>query len=142
MIKPFEISMLDELMHIWLEVNIETHSFIPEKYWKDNFASTKRLLPEAEVWVYEEEKEIRGFIGITDKSYIAGLFVLPQYRSEGIGGALLERCKQLYPILELNVYLKNEMAVRFYKKHGFSVEQETEDSKTHEKEYLMRWKKP
>ncbi len=129
-------------MTIWLEANIEAHSFIPEKYWKDNFASTKKLVPEAEILVYEDKDVIKGFIGVTDKHHIAGLFVLNKYRDGGIGGALLERCKQLYPILELNVYLKNEMAVRFYKKHGFSVEQETEDSKTHEKEYLMRWKKP
>jgi ribosomal protein S18 acetylase RimI-like enzyme len=141
MIKPFEISRLSELMHIWLEANIEAHSFIPDKYWKDNFASTKRLLPEAEVWVYEEEKEIKGFIGITDKSYIAGLFVVPRYRSEGVGGALLERCKQRYPRLKLNVYIRNEKAVKFYRRHGFRVEQESENGETHEKEYSMSWEK-
>ena len=48
-----------------------------------------------------------------DKSYIAGLFVSEEYQSEGIGSQLIERCKEYYPILKLDVYAKNLKAINF-----------------------------
>lgn len=79
MIRLFEFNDLDRIMDIWLEGNINTHSFIEESYWKDNFKSVKTILPNAEVYVYENEKEILGFIGM-DADYIAGIFVAEGYQ--------------------------------------------------------------
>ena len=140
MIKQFTISKIDNVMKIWLEENIKAHDYISENYWMENYDSVKRLLPQSEVHIYEEGNEIKGFIGIVDKSYIAGLFVLYQYHSNGIGSKLVEKCKQNYPLLRLDVYAKNLKAIKFYKKHGFIIEKEKENEDTRKTEYSMVWK--
>ena len=61
MIRLFEFQDLDKIMDIWLQGNLEAHSFIDAEYWKKNFDSVKSVLPNAEVYVYEEDGEILGF---------------------------------------------------------------------------------
>ncbi|WFA07827.1 N-acetyltransferase [Tissierella sp. Yu-01] len=140
MIKELDISKIDKVMKIWLEANISVHDFIIEDYWKANIDYVKKALPEATVFVYEDNNEIKGFIGIIEKIYIAGLFVSNQYQNEGIGSKLLEKCKENYPILRLDVYAKNLKAINFYKKHGFKIEKEKVNDDTKEVEYSMVWK--
>lgn len=140
MIKELDVSKIDSVMKIWIEANTIAHDFISEDYWKSNYDFVKKVLPESTVFVYEDDGEIRGFIGIMEKSYIAGLFVANQYQSNGIGSRLIEKCKEYYPVLKLDVYAKNLKAVNFYKKHGFKIEQEKENDETKEIEYSMIWK--
>ena len=140
MIKELDVSKIDSVMKIWIEANIIAHDFISEDYWKSNYDFVKKVLPESTVFVYEDDSEIRGFIGIMEKSYIAGLFVANQYQCNGIGSRLIEKCKEYYPVLKLDVYAKNLKAVNFYKKHGFKIEQEKENDETKEIEYSMIWK--
>ena len=45
-------------MDIWLQGNMEAHSFIDEEYWKKNFDSVKSVLPNVEVSVYEEGEKV------------------------------------------------------------------------------------
>ena len=139
MIKELDVSRIDDIMKIWLEENINAHDFISKDYWEENYDYVKRVLPDATVFVYEDNDEAKGFIGIVENSYIAGLFVSNRYQANGIGGELLERCKQEYSILKLDVYAKNIKAVNFYKKHGFKIEQEKENEETREVEYSMIW---
>ncbi|MBU5676939.1 N-acetyltransferase [Alkaliphilus sp. MSJ-5] len=140
MIKELEVSKIDDVMKIWLEANIKAHDFVSESYWIENYDFVKKALPQSDVLVYEDDGEIKGFIGIIDKSYIAGLFISTQYQHSGIGSKLIEKCKQCYPILKLDVYAKNLKAVNFYKRHGFKIEQEKENYDTKESEYSMVWK--
>lgn len=139
MIKKLDVSKIDDIMKIWLETNISVHDFITEDYWRENYDFVKKVLPESTVFVYEDDGEIRGFIGIIKKSYIAGLFVSNKYQHNGIGSKLIEKCKSYYPILRLDVYAKNLKAINFYKKHGFKIEQEKENHETKEIEYSMIW---
>lgn len=140
MIKELDKSKIDSIMKIWLEANISAHDFISEDYWKSNYEYVKSALPDATVLVYEDDKEIKGFIGIIEESYIAGLFVSNKYQNEGIGSKLLERCKQEYSTLSLDVYAKNIRALNFYKNHGFKIKEEKENAETKEIEYSMTWK--
>lgn len=119
MITELDISKIDEIMKIWIEENINAHDFISEDYWKTNYNFVKRALLDATVFVYNDNDEIKGFIGVVEKSYIAGLFISNKYHSNGIGNDLLKRCKQEYPALKLDVYVKNLKTVSFYKKHRF-----------------------
>jgi len=138
MVKEFDICKVDEIMQIWLDTNIAAHDFIPKEYWTDNFEIVKTMLPNAEILIYEEE-EIKGFIGIVDKTYIAGLFVSKKFQGCGIGTKLIGACKNRYPILMLDVYVKNDKAVTFYSNHGFRIKEEKENSDTKEVEYTMQW---
>ena len=139
MIQHYHSSQLEEIMEIWLDTNLAAHDFIPEAYWREHFSFVKSLLPEAELWVYLEQSVVKGFAGIMNQSYLAGLFVRKEYQSQGVGSALLEHLKRQYLRLELDVYVKNQSAVLFYKKHGFQTAEEKRNSDTQQLEYTMIW---
>ena len=137
MIRAFDLKDRETIMAIWLHTNSQAHHFIPSSYWNENFEMVKDMLPQADIYVYEEET-IKGFIGIMN-GYIAGLFVLEAEQSKGIGRQLLNVAQQKYPTLTLNVYEKNTRAIRFYEKHGFKITDESIDMSTNERELCMMW---
>jgi len=138
MIKQFDLSNIDTVMEIWLNTNISAHDFIPKEYWTDNYEAVKTMLPNSEILIYEED-EIKGFVGIVNKTYIAGLFVSRRFQGCGIGTKLIEECKKRYSVLTLDVYAKNDNAIKFYSKHGFRIKDKKENSDTKELEYTMQW---
>lgn len=140
MIRRMQKKDIDIVSVIWLDANKDAHDFIPAEYWESNFLPVKEMLLQAEVYVYIDEckNEIEGFIGL-EETYIAGIFVRKEARSEGIGKALLDFIKEKKQELTLNVYQKNVRAVRFYERQGFQIIDRYMDKNTAEKEYLMRW---
>ena len=62
MIREFQMDDINKVADIWLDTNIKAHNFIPAEYWKSNFKSVKEALLLAEVYVYEYDTEIQGFI--------------------------------------------------------------------------------
>ena len=138
MIRVLEEKDVDTVAKIWLETNIKAHDFIASNYWKEHYEIIKDMFLQAEIYVYEIEKEIMGFIGL-DKEYIEGIFVLDQYQKRGIGKALLNHVKAKKEYLSLNVYQKNLNAILFYQREGFCVQYEDVDENTGEKEYRMVW---
>lgn len=138
MIRVLEEKDVDTVAKIWLETNIKAHDFIASNYWKEHYEIIKDMFLQAEVYVYEIEKEIMGFIGL-DKEYIEGIFVLDQYQKRGIGKALLNHVKAKKEHLSLNVYQKNLNAILFYLREDFCIQYEDVDKNTGEKEYRMVW---
>ena len=138
MIRRFETRDLDKIMDLWLHANIESHSFIEADYWKKNYDIVRKLIPEAEVFVAEENEEILGFIGLTD-TYIAGIFVKATEQSKGVGTELLRTVMKLKDYLKLNVYKKNRKAVVFYQHRGFKIVNQETDENTSEEECTMEW---
>ncbi len=141
MIREFKNGDIEEVMTIWLNANMEAHSFIDPQYWKDNFDAVKEMLPQAEIYVSENHHMVDGFIGLTG-DYIAGLFVDRQARAKGIGSELLDYARKNREKLNLQVYKKNTPAVKFYLSRDFKVDVETLDAQTGEAEYNMIWEKP
>lgn len=141
MVRGFKENDWETIMKIWLDANITAHDFISEEYWAGNYDMVKEMLPQAEVYVYEDDStnQIEGFIGLSD-SYIAGLFVRRENQSQGIGKQILDYVKNRKTDLRLHVYQKNLRAVRFYQREEFLIESEGVDENTGEKEYLMIWK--
>ena len=142
MIRKMEEKDISDVLQIWLETNIKAHSFIEKEYWTGNYEMVKQILPEAEVYVYEDEKngQIAGFIGINDR-YVEGLFVKETVQSNGIGKRLMDYVKNRKIELCLGVYQKNARAVHFYLRENFLIQAEEIDEDTDEKEYIMRWEK-
>ena len=138
MIRRFENKDLDQVMSIWLQVNMESHSFIGADYWKDNHEMVKDMIPKAEVLVSEENGQIRGCIGLRD-TYIAGIFVRAAEQSKGVGTGLLQTVMKSRDNLRLNVYKKNMRAVSFYQHYGFQIINQGIDESTSEEEYTMEW---
>ena len=92
MIRKLRKADIDSVADIWLDTNRKAHAFIPASYWERNFASVKEMLPQAEVYVYENNNKIQGFIGLKD-DYIEGIFVADEMQSHGIGKKLLDYVK-------------------------------------------------
>lgn len=140
MIRKFKCSDIDAVMQIWKNENIKAHDFISQDYWLNNYDYVKSVLPNAEIYVYTENDEISGFLGLNG-NYIEGIFVKSESQHNGIGSALLNKAKQNNTQLTLNVYEKNINVFNFYKKSGFTIAEEKTDTETNEKEFKMMWKK-
>ena len=130
---------IDRVAEIWLKTNLKAHYFISNQYWKSNYELVKEMMSQSEVYVYEADKMIQGFIGLNDE-YIEGIFVSDEMQSCGIGKLLLDYIKDKKERLQLNVYQKNARAISFYQREGFIIEGEGLDEATGEKEYTMLWK--
>ena len=113
MIRPFRAGDLQPVLQIWLDSNTTAHSFISPSYWQDRRELVHKALPNADVYVYELEGAVVGFIGLSGDE-VEGLFVAEGRRSCGIGKALLDYVKARHPHLALYVYEKNTRAMRFY----------------------------
>ena len=138
MIRKLQNVDINKVADIWLKTNLETHDFISGQYWTNNYEAVKKMLPQAEVYVYEDNKIIQGFVGVRDE-YIEGIFVSDKMKSHGIGKALLDYIKDKKARLQLNVYQKNVRAMSFYQREGFTIQSEGLDEFTGEKEYVMEW---
>lgn len=138
MIRKLQNVDINNVADIWLKTNLEAHDFIPGQYWTSNYEAVKKMLPQAEVYVYEDNKIIQGFVGVRDE-YIEGIFVSGKMQSHGIGKALLDYIKDKKARLQLNVYQKNVRAMSFYQREGFTIQSEGLDEFTGEKEYVMEW---
>ena len=139
MIREFRMSDIDRVMELWLDSNILAHSFIDKKNWLDNFQMVKEMMPQATIYVYEEDGEIQGFIGLME-DYIAGIFVSAKLQSRGIGKLLLDYAKGEHSQLMLAVYKQNNSALRFYLREGFNISTEKIDEGTGEIELIMKWR--
>ena len=138
MVRKLQKSDIDSVADIWLDTNLKAHSFIPAKYWKGNFELVKEMLLQAEVYIYENNQKIHGFIGLNDE-YIEGIFVSDEMQSQGIGKALINYVKNKRKKLLLNVYQKNIRAIFFYQREGFEIQCSGIDEATGEKDYVMAW---
>lgn len=140
MIRKYVDGDIDAVMQIWLNTNIQAHSFISPDYWKNNFDVVKEMLPLAEIYVYEVDNanQIDGFIGLND-DYIEGIFIKEVAQSKGTGKQLLDYVKKVKSALRLNVYQKNKRAIQFYLREEFSIQSENVDDNTREKEFIIVW---
>lgn len=138
MIRKLRKTDINRVADIWLKTNLKAHYFIPEQYWTNNYEVVKEILPQADVYVYEDDKIIQGFVGINDE-YIEGIFVSDEMQSRGIGKILLDYIKDKKDRLQLKVYQKNVRAMSFYQREGFTIQSESMDEFTREKEYVMNW---
>lgn len=140
MIRQYLDGDIDAVMRIWLKTNLQAHDFISADYWQSNFNAVKEMLPQAEVYVHEDDrtKQIDGFLGLNG-NYVEGIFVKKAAQSKGIGTQLLNRAKEVRSTLRLSVYQKNQKAIQFYLREEFDVRSENIDSNTGENEFVMVW---
>lgn len=79
MIRALQKADINRVADLWLDTNLKAHDFIPSQYWKENYEAVKEMLPQAEVYVYENDTKIQGFVGLNDE-YIEGF----EIRGEGL----------------------------------------------------------
>ncbi|GAA3635552.1 GNAT family N-acetyltransferase [Lactobacillus hamsteri] len=139
MIRKANKKDLNRLMKIWLDSNLDTHDFVPASYWQNHYDEVRNALLQANVFAYEDNDKILGFVGMIDH-YLAGIFVDEKYRGHGVGTKLLAYIKQNYDNFSLHVYEKNKRAVSFYIAQGMKISMIDIDQDTNGREYSMEWK--
>lgn len=141
MIRLMKETDIDAVMDIWLETNISAHHFIPEEYWLGNFNAVKgEYLPKSNNYVFEEKGKILGFISIVQPSFIGALFVKSDAHNKGIGGQLIEFCKNKFEYLDVAVYAENKQAIKFYESHEFNKTSEKNNDDSEHLEYIYEWR--
>jgi len=128
-------------MEIWLAGNREAHPFVPAAYWQAQAPMVRAQLLQAEVYVWEREGRILGFVGMQG-DYLAGLFVDGAFRSRGIGKQLLDYIKGRRSAFFLQVYQQNRRALAFYLREGLFISGEGLDADTGSRELTLRWQRP
>ena len=93
MIRKLRKTDVMKVADIWLDTNIKAHNFISAQYWESYYELVKEMLLQAEVYVYENNGEIQGFIGLNGE-YVEGIFVRDRLQSQGIGKLLLDFVKK------------------------------------------------
>ncbi len=106
-----------------------TYETLPERYSPEIFNKFYEIFPEG-FFIAEKLHKIVGFIigykTSNDTARITLLSVIKEYRKQGIGAALItqfleEMAMQNIKKVELEVRKNNETAIKFYKKHGFTI---------------------
>lgn len=119
-IRPYQEADQDRVMEVWLASARSGHPFFDEAELSRQGAQVRDLyLPSAETWVYEEDGQILGFIGLLD-AIIGGLFIAPAAQRHGIGRALVMHAFSLKGPLSVEVFEANASARAFYAACGFT----------------------
>ena len=137
MIRLFEKKDMDQVLNIWLNASVKAHDFVEKKFWESKVADMRDIyLPSGEIYVYDEDGVIKGFLALCDDT-LAAVFISPKNQGEGIGRQLMAKAKEVRNNLNLTVYKKNKKSIKFYKKCGFKIAKEQVDEHTGELELLM-----
>jgi putative acetyltransferase len=138
MIREFQAQDIDAVLAIWLQASCEAHDFIEPAFWQSKVDDMRNIyLPASEVYVYEHEEDVVGFVALYQQQ-IAALFVTPGLQGQGIGRQLLDCAKQKRQQLTLSVYKDNQSAYQFYLAQGFEQVSEQAEPHTGCSEYVMQ----
>ena len=97
------------------------------------------ILETHEVEVAEVESTVVGFAAIKG-GLLGHLYVHPDRQGVGVGSALLASAKERRPSgLELWTFQRNEVARRFYARHGFRAVELTDGADNEEREPDVRY---
>lgn len=123
MIRKAEISDINHLVHI-------ENAVFPDDPWKEsNFSYELESNPYAEIYLFEDDSSIAGFIDLWitfEQAQIANIGILPEKRRKHIGSDLLafainkaisENCETV----SLEVRVSNSSAIALYEKFGFTI---------------------
>ncbi|MGL4715795.1 MAG: GNAT family N-acetyltransferase [Aeromonas sp.] len=128
---------MEDIVEIWLLASLQAHDFVDAScWWRAQEELRTRYLEHASIWVFEEGGVLHGFVALVD-DYLAALYVRPGQQRHGIGHALLQRAKEQGRSLHARVFVENEEAVRFYRRHGFVIEAEVADPLTGHLQYQI-----
>lgn len=138
MIRDYADADLDEVLDAWYEASLVAHSFLPADFFvAERSELADRWLPAADVFVYELDGRVVGFVALLDRE-VGGLFVHPDHQGQGIGRALVDHARSLRPRLELDVFAENDVGRRFYAAYGFEQVGTHIDPQTGHEQHRLR----
>lgn len=131
---------IETVMKIWHEGNLEAHDFVDPAYWDKSRSYVRRMLGEVDVYVYESNGRVVGFMGM-DGEYLEGLFVHRDFRGLGFGTRMIEWVKAENDYFTLHVFKKNYGAYTFYRNRGLLIRDLEINEDLGEEEYLMYYRR-
>lgn len=124
MIRKHSENDLEAIMHIWQESSTLAHPFLNSDFFEKVKSDMRNMyIPGSDTWVFETDKRVVGFVSMIENE-IGGLFVLPEYHSQGIGSALVSFVSDFNKELEVEVFKKNKIGRSFYDKIGFNLKKD------------------
>jgi ribosomal-protein-alanine N-acetyltransferase len=107
------------------------HESLPERYQPNIFNTFYESFPQGFLIALKHHKIVGFLIGIKTHDEIAKILMLSvneNHRKQGIGSALLinflqEMLLQNIHLVDLEVRTNNKIAIAFYKKHGFDIQE-------------------
>ncbi len=148
-IRQMQYADLSRVADIWLQECIREYAFVcehtgqtPEQFWGSRLAGTIQAALAADVYVFEAEGQIAGFMTFRPaRGSIRDLFVALPFRNKGIGSDLIGVAKSLQCRVGLAVYQKKVDAIRFYERQGFHTKKVLPpDEETRQIKLIMEWK--
>ena len=133
LLRPAVPEDLDAVVDVMLRARRAAVPAMPPPVHPDESATPflRGRMAECETWVAEVEGDVAAF-AMLDGAWLDHLYVLPSRARQGIGSALLDVVKSLRPDgFGLWVFVSNEPARAFYRRHGL-VELETTDGSGNE----------
>jgi len=91
------------------------------------------VFPGTEIWLCQRSGVTAGFVAFRS-GWVDHLYVHPGHQASGIGSALLAQAQSSQPSLRLWTFQCNLRARRFYERHGFRIEQETDGANNEERQ--------
>ncbi len=119
MIRKYQADDADALVRIWRKANAFAHSFLADDFVVKVAQDMRDIyLPNAEIWVLEEDENPLGFIALIGDE-VGGLFLDPAFHGRGFGKALTDHAVAIHGPLRVEVFEKNAIGRRFYDRYGF-----------------------
>jgi GNAT superfamily N-acetyltransferase len=119
-LRPWRPSDLEPCMAIWRAASEVGHPFLSAEDLDADAVLVRTLyMPSTDITVAEMGGVVVGFIALSG-NFVGGLFVAPTRHRQGIGARLLAHAAARHPVLEVEVYLANRSARRFYAAAGFA----------------------
>lgn len=123
MIREFANNDTEAVIALWRAASDLAHPFLSKDFQDRAEKLTRDIyLKMAETWVFAQDGEIMGFIGLLDTEpmwHIGGLFVRPDSQGQGIGRALVDHATVLKGSLSVDVFVDNAIGRGFYEAYGF-----------------------
>ena len=119
MIRKYRAEDQEDLLDTWFAASSLAHPFL-----KPDFQAQERInirdiyLPNTETWVYEENGTFLGFVSMLGNE-VGAIFLLPEHHGRGIGRQLMDCVAEFHPVLEVEVFKRNNIGRAFYDRYGF-----------------------
>ena len=118
MIRKYREGDVKNVLDAWEAASRLAHPFVSEDFLESERHNIPNVyLPNTETWVWETEGRVVGFIAMIGGE-IGGLFLQPEFHSQGIGRALVDHVRELKGDLEVDVFEANTIGRTFYDKYG------------------------
>ncbi len=141
MIRKYKENDREPVLDIWYLSSTLAHPFLASDFVEKVKQDMRDIyIPNSETWVYEENSQINGFIGMIGKE-IGGLSVLPEQHSKGIGTKLVDHVGDVYEVPEVEVFKENKIGRAFYDKFGFEFVSEYFDDASKNDVFRLKFKR-